>query len=737
MRKNSKGFTLVELIATIIILGIIASIIIINVTSISKKSTDNEYQAFRENVLSSAQAYSAKESDVFSSLFVDRSFVYFTVGDLIDNGYLRDDLINPYTKEKIDPNGKIKAVLDPLTGAIRFDYPAEVQASEQYLVTMMDYVINGEPYDCMTGIGTYKLALSDEDGVLITDVDTLLNEYGLTCTYDPTMQVWTNSSIYPAGQTIYGDKNNQIKYTNTAGDYTITYSWVTKSNTRMSATRQLRVLEKFEPSMELKIVSASFPGNGRKPTITDEQFDAGASYENYDSINGSEKIYSLYQPVYNSGKWSFLAFRPSLVGADLDNTTFTITKGYYKSSSNYKAVNNTVTTIASNNSYDSIYVADDGETEYTISSITGGHYFKNYKLNSTAKIVIKQDIALNSSLIANVSNANDISKVFNISDTYSPVGIKEYEYAVALPQGGRSAKPTSSVVQRTGNVTVYSFNASNNGTCEFADKTFNYLYLRPINNDGYFGSWTQVALNSTNNLSMLIDNNKGTDCSTTCSTNVPSTSTSLGSLSCYYCAKVKYVSYNNQLYNVIGKIGNNIVIADNTAYLGDVAGTEITASLTDTYGVQTVDGYYETQYNFINTVPQNLFNKASLFESTILQPGYNKVFNKQTFNTDNQGEYLGYSAIPTESDVTLFGAALDGEYWVSKNGVSRTFDVTAHENMTVTKNDYYWYYRNSTGTLDILTGGTHPLKTMHVIQKGYVCSGDGTASNPYVISMNN
>ncbi|MCR4581162.1 MAG: type II secretion system GspH family protein [Bacilli bacterium] len=739
MRKNMKGFTLVELIATIVILGLIAAVIIVNVSSISKKSTEKEYEAFREAVLSAAQAYSIKESENFNSLFIDRSFVYFTVGDLITGGYLRESLINPYTKEKIDPNGKIKAVLDSNTGSIRFDYPASNDNTEQYLVSQMDYVINGEPYDCMTGIGTYKLSLSDEDGVLITDINTLLDEYHLTCSYDPRMHVWTNTSIYEPNQVIYGDSNNQIKYSNDAGDYTITYSWITKTNTHMSATRQLRVLEKFEPSIELKAVTTSVSGNGVRPTVTEDDFGSGLSYENYDSVNGSEKIFSTYRPTYADGKWTYLAFKPILIGADLESTSFVIKKSIYKDSSHYKSISTSTTTLSTDaDSYNKIYVVDDGENEYTVSTVTGGHYFKKYKLTNSSKIVVKQDIALNQDLISGSTNSFDVSKTFTISDTYSPVGIKEYEFAIgSLPAQGREAKPSSNIINRTGASTSYTYNAtSNSATCAFSDKTYNTIYFRAINKDGFFGPWAQVNLYVTNNLSILIDNNKGTDCATTCSTvNSPNTK-SFGNLACYYCEKVKYVKYNGKVFNVLGKAGETIIVADNEAYLGALAGTDITVEVNDVYGVQTVDGYYETNYTYTNTVAQNFFNKASLFETNFMTGGYNKVFNQALFETDNQGDYLGYSAIPTESDVTLFGNALDGEYWIAKNGTSSTFEVTVHENWQTTKSNYYWYYRKADGTLDILTGGTHNLKTMHIINKGYVCSGTGTSSDPYIISMN-
>ncbi len=49
------------------------------------------------------------------------------------------------------------------------------------MVAINDYVVWGEPYDCMQGLGSYRLALSDEEGNLITDTNTLKNDYHLAC----------------------------------------------------------------------------------------------------------------------------------------------------------------------------------------------------------------------------------------------------------------------------------------------------------------------------------------------------------------------------------------------------------------------------------------------------------------------------------------------------------------------------------------------------------------------------
>ena len=739
MRKNSKGFTLIELIVTIVLLGIVAAVIIFNVSSISKTSVEKEYEAFRQAVLSGAESYSIKEKEVFNDLFVNKAYIYFTTGDVIHAGYLREDLVNPFTKQRIGKDEKIKALLDSTTGAIRFEYPAEPMDSEQYLVSLMDYVSNGEPYDCMQGIGTYRLSLAKEDGTLINDPNILINDYKLTCSYDARMQVWTDSSIY-GDMTIYGDEQHNIKFSDEPNDYDITYTWVTESGTRKSAIRKLRVLETFVPDAEIRIVTTDYPGNGNKAVVTAEDFNNGTPYEELESGEGEDKVYKEFKPYYHDGKWTYLAFKPILVGADIRNTSYTIQKKIDNTSNHYTGVvNKNVKNVYDGNDFDVAYPVDDGDITYIISTSTGGHYFSNFKLNNSTNITIKQDVTIPYELITGGSNSFATEKTFNLNDTYSPIGVKQFEYAIgSIPNGDRNAIPSAvNTFNRTIGSTQFTYNAVPNttsGDCAFTENTSQDIYFRVINNDGFYGSWTRADLYTTNNLSKLIDGNRGDDCNTSCSQDTESLNTkSLGNISCYYCNKAKYVKYNDVMFNVLGKKADKVIVADDTSVIGPVDSSDILSTQEDVYGVSTVDGYYEQSYTYTRTVPQNLFNKAALFESNNMTCSYNKVFSQSLFDTDDQGSYVGYSGIPTESDTKLFKNALDGQYWVAKSGQQSSFDVTVH-GITTTKYNYSWYYRNDDNELNTYNEGAKDLKTIHLINKGYVCSGNGNQDNPYVIS---
>ena len=182
--KKKNGFTLVELLVTIVLLGVVTTVIIFNVTNISKNSKKTEYERFVASIKSSASVYADMNPEAFQDLYVNKAFIYVTVGNLIDSGLVDEKIKNPYTNEKVKRDELVKASLDTTTAALTFEYPidkAKDTKTEVFMVAINDYVVWGEPYDCMQGLGSYRLALSDEEGNLITDTNTLKNDYHLAC----------------------------------------------------------------------------------------------------------------------------------------------------------------------------------------------------------------------------------------------------------------------------------------------------------------------------------------------------------------------------------------------------------------------------------------------------------------------------------------------------------------------------------------------------------------------------
>lgn len=95
MKKN--GFTLIELIATILILGVIAMIIVPITNNILIKSKEKLYNEQIDRIEKLAKEYAIENNEI---LLNEGGKIY--IGDLINKGYLeRKDIINPITNENM------------------------------------------------------------------------------------------------------------------------------------------------------------------------------------------------------------------------------------------------------------------------------------------------------------------------------------------------------------------------------------------------------------------------------------------------------------------------------------------------------------------------------------------------------------------------------------------------------------------------------------------------------------
>ncbi len=760
MKKTSmkKGFTLVELLITIVLLGIIGGIVIYNMTNISRDTKENDYDRFIAEIKSAASVYADMYPEAFNELYVSRAYIYITLGDLVNNGVLDEDKENPYTKEKIDLKELVKANLDSTNGAVTFEYPVTETENEQVLVAMSDYVVWGESYDCMRGIGTYELSLSDEEGNLIdlTGKDdegvSNIEKYNFTCTLPK-----VDAATY--------EGTTKVAITQ-PGNYDITYNWISESGVKKQATRILRVLAKVVPSFKANVNDYDFIRE--ENDLYNNNF---VTCSNCDSEN-------FYQTSMNSSRqWDTLQFKPYIEGADPATTTYKLSKKIMESNdrdydTSFKYMMSDYSTYNPNSAW---IQADDGDKLYKIEAIVRGHYDQNYSYHTEGYGRFKAELTIPEQYItSNEPTKWAIEKTYVLehdkNGVQSPVGIRNYEFKLSTEEGlGKRISPEEkNLFDKKDPVTDRLISViEDSKMCADVSSEYNIVFFRATNNDGYTGKWTKYATALSNELSTLVQK-WAIDCdstSLTCCTHETyrkeDTKLEKDISSCIFKSKEVFFKYKGELFVVLERFDEDATLL---ATLDLDTGQPVNPlSVVRDYAWQkTCDGVFYKYYNHNvanKNIQQELVRWAnSMFNNTgkIVEPVFpyqykskfekvisssNKTLPASTFDSELLKKY-GKAVVSSSNETT--DNVKHNQFWLLDNAYS-TFTVMLdqprnHNNESTTaKNAYFFYAKYSSGTHEMQKsrqyGGQNsfvkPIVRVHNLR---VCQGEGTRDNPFIIA---
>ena len=110
--KSRKGFTLVELLGVIVILSMIVLVTVPALITTLTNSEEKAKEEFEKTMFLAAETYFQKHSELFPQLYESNGKAYVQIRTLIEEGYLKETLIDPNTDQQVDQSTSVQAVLN-------------------------------------------------------------------------------------------------------------------------------------------------------------------------------------------------------------------------------------------------------------------------------------------------------------------------------------------------------------------------------------------------------------------------------------------------------------------------------------------------------------------------------------------------------------------------------------------------------------------------------------------------
>lgn len=101
--KNKHGFTLFELLAVIMILGMLAVLVSTLVINNKERAANRAYDVLLKTIETSAELYVTDHAYEYANIDTPGAIINIKLQDLVSDGYIDSPIINPRTGEAI-PN---------------------------------------------------------------------------------------------------------------------------------------------------------------------------------------------------------------------------------------------------------------------------------------------------------------------------------------------------------------------------------------------------------------------------------------------------------------------------------------------------------------------------------------------------------------------------------------------------------------------------------------------------------
>ncbi|MDD3048373.1 MAG: DUF5011 domain-containing protein [Bacilli bacterium] len=231
---NKKGFTLVELLAAIIILGILALLIVPTVLKTTDQFKEEAYKNMVKNIENAARLYvdNHKTDDFFvPEINIPGSDIYISLQDLIDDGSIKAPITDPKTDSVISGTTLILI---------------HVNEKNKYNIAF-NYNLTDKLAPIITMLGASSVSINQGDTYSDAGATATDNNEG-----DITSSIGVTSNLNP----------------NVPGTYTVIYSVSDASGNITTKTRTVTVVDIVAPSIAFGTNGNATYAKSRSTTVT-------------------------------------------------------------------------------------------------------------------------------------------------------------------------------------------------------------------------------------------------------------------------------------------------------------------------------------------------------------------------------------------------------------------------------------------------------------------------------------
>lgn len=201
-----KGFTLIELLGIIVILGLIVAFTVPSLINLKKNEEQKEYDNFLKNVSLAAETFYQTNTKMCD--FDNYTYCYINVSDLIENDYLRNDLINPKNKNVISHLDTV--ILEK----------NEDNTIKYYYSSMNEYVQN----NLLVHYDAIRNTNNGHDYLTTTWEDISGNKNNATLKNFTSVDTWYNNSLNFSGKNYNSTNSEHVDFNlnDSSDEFTIT-----------------------------------------------------------------------------------------------------------------------------------------------------------------------------------------------------------------------------------------------------------------------------------------------------------------------------------------------------------------------------------------------------------------------------------------------------------------------------------------------------------------------------------